>query len=163
MIYDSVENASTDLQAILGRISKNLTDQEKEAIQEELAQYMKAIPAGKSEFSEYDRIADETYEQLLRQLTKSALDQLRANRRFLVLQTTSIKAITTRAEASRQRFELDMLQHISRLANGALGAADAVKDAIQAHDLPAAEEKINTLIKMIRKFNEPLGDDDGTD
>ena len=148
---DTLEDATTSLQEILAKVTLTSTADDLLAIRDELNAFNRALSFG-PEFAALRRAADQSFNELGRQVTKSVLDGFRDRSAELATHVQEITAVKTEAGADAQQLRLEMVKRVVAATTAASDAFTAIKQAIKANDLPAAADKIDAALSEVRKI-----------
>lgn len=152
----SVDEAEGELQAIMAQAAGALTAEQRVDLQERLNAFSRTLPFG-PEFGAVRRAADDTFDDLGRQVAEQVQDSIRRRSDQLAAQVREIGAVTRRANADAEAAQAAM---VGRAVAGVTAIAEgltALEASIRANDLLAAADKLEAAWAAVRQFRQDVG------
>lgn len=144
----TLPDAAAELREMLSRISETMTDDDRLALRDALNQFMATLPWD-SEFDELRALANETFDDLGRQVTRAALDRLRERRTRLARHVDALESVTNRANADAKSLRLELLAKFTAASAEALADLQTIRDAIRDENYQAAAARVDAVIARL--------------
>jgi hypothetical protein len=145
----TIEQAATQLQALLGKLSENISDAERSKISDELVSFANpasdyGVPASPA-YTELRETALRVSEEVDRGLTRAAIKRIRDRSEALSRFVAAIESVTDKAEKDAQALRLEVITRVQQFAKA---AGDAIKEARKAFDEGRTSDAYDALEKV---------------